>query len=136
MQLPYIGDGMRLANQSKSAETSSEPPGALYARVSTLHVEQDHMPSVIEALNHSFAKLDHSPGYKGLLCLQHDGVRNQMIIITLWESADAAATAHRAEEALAMISDATDTGVASRAYEVLAFIPCPDGIPRVALRVN
>lgn len=94
------------------------------------------MPSVIEALNHSLAKLDHSPGYKGLLCLEHDGVRNQMIIITLWETADTAATAHRAEDALALVSDATDTGVTSRAYEVLALIPCPDGIPSVALAVK
>ena len=127
---------MTLANQPKSAETSSESPAALYARVSTFHVEHDHMPSVIEALNQSLTQLDHNPGYKGLLCLEHDGVRNQLIIITLWGTADLAATAHRAEDALALIFDATDTGVTSWAYEVLALLPCPDGIPKVVLSVQ
>lgn len=127
---------MTLANQPKSAETSRESPNALYARVSTFHVEHDHMPSVIEALNQSLTKLDHNPGYKGLLCLEHDGVRKQLIIITLWSTADLAATAHRAEDALASLFDATDTGVTSWAYEVLALLPSPDGIPRVALAMN
>jgi hypothetical protein len=128
--------GVTLANRPKSAETSSESSAELYARVSTFHVEHDHMPSVIEALNQSLTKLDHNPGYKGLLCLEHDGVRNQLIIITLWNTADLAATAHRAEDALALIFDATDTGVTSWAYEVLALLPCPDGLPRVALAVK
>ena len=132
----YIADGITLANQAKSAEASRESRGALSVKVSTFHVEQDHMPSVIEALNHSLEELDHSPGYKGLLCLEHDGIRNQMIIITLWETADGVATADGAEDALALISDATDTGVTSRTYEVLALIPCPDGIPSVALAAN
>ena len=129
---------MTLANHSKNGEESRELPGALSAMVSTFHVEQDHMPSVIEAVNQSLAKLDHSPGYRGLLCLEQDGVRDEMIIITLWETGDAAATAHRAEydPLAASISDATRAVVTSRAYEVLAFVPCPDGIPSVALAVS
>lgn len=105
----------------------------LYARVSTFHVEQDHMPQVIEALNTSLAKLNHSPGYKGLLCLELDGVRNQIVIITLWNAVGLALSTQEAEDAMALISDVSDSGVSSRAYEVLGFIPGPDGIPDVAL---
>ena len=105
----------------------------LYARVSTFHVEQRHLPSVIESLNVSLEKLNVSPGYKGLLCLEHDGVRNQVLIITLWDAEGLASSAKEDGDAMALISDVTDSGVSSRAYEVLGFVPSRDGIPNVRL---
>ena len=119
--------------QGKGRVTLGESSEMLYARVLTFHVEQDHMTSVIVALNASLAKLNSSPGYKGLLCLEHDGVRNQILIITLWDSEGLASSAQEAQEAMALISDVSDSGVSIRAYEVLGFIPSPDGIPDVAL---
>jgi len=126
---------MALANQGKPGVTLGDS-NVLFARVSTFHIEQDHMPLVIEALNTSLARLNHSSGYKGLLCLEHDGVRNQIMIITLWDAVGLAATAQQVEDALSLVSDASDTGVTSRTYEVLGFIPSPDGIPHVALTGN
>jgi hypothetical protein len=55
------------------------------------------------------------------------------MIITLWDAVGLAATAQQVEDALSLVSDASDTGVTSRTYEVLGFIPSPDGIPNVAL---
>jgi heme-degrading monooxygenase HmoA len=124
---------MRRAKQGKETVTLGESSDMLYARVLTFHVEQDHMSSVIVALNSSLAKLNDSPGYKGLLCLEHDGVRNQILIITLWDSEGLASSAQEAQEAMALISDVSDSGVSIRAYEVLGLIPSPDGIPDVAL---
>jgi hypothetical protein len=124
---------MTRAKQGKGEVTLGDSSDMLYARVLTFHVEQDHMSSVIVALNASLAKLNHSPGYKGLLCLEHDGVRNQLLIITLWDSEGLALSAQEAQEAMASISDVSDSGVSTREYEVLGFIPSPDGIPDVAL---
>ena len=121
------------AKQGREEVTLGESSDMLYARVLTFHVEQGHMTSVIVALNASLAKLNHSPGYKGLLCLEHDGVRNQILIITLWDLEGLASSAQEAEEAMALISDVSDSGVSIRAYEVLGFIPSPNGIPDVAL---
>jgi hypothetical protein len=91
------------------------------------------MTSAIEALNASVARLNQSPGYKGLLCLEHDGVRNQILIITLWDAVGLASSAQAAGDAMALISDVTHSGVSNQAYEVLGFVPSPDGIPNVAL---
>jgi hypothetical protein len=91
------------------------------------------MPSVIDSLNLSREKLNHSSGYKGLLCLEHDGVRNQVLIITLWDADGLASSAQEDGDAMALISDVTDSGVSSRAYEVPGFVPSRDGIPNVPL---
>ena len=125
---------MTLANRGESEATAGDTSQALYAQVSTFHVEQEHMPSVVEALDASLATLNKSPGYKGLLALEHDGVRNQLVIITLWDAAGLPSSAQEAEEAMALISDVTNSGVSSRAYGVLGFIPGCDGIPNVALK--
>jgi hypothetical protein len=124
---------MTVANDDKSEGTLVELPKELYARVATLHVEQEHMPSAIEALNASLATLNQSPGYKGLLCLEHDGIRNQILIITLWDTEGLASSAQVAGDAMALISDVTHSGVSNQAYQVLGFVPSPDGIPNVAL---
>jgi heme-degrading monooxygenase HmoA len=124
---------MTVADQDGPEAPIKESSDMLYARVSTFHVEQGYMPSVIKALDNSLEKLNHSPGYKGLLCLEHDGVRNQVLIITLWDAVGFASSAQEAGDAMALLSDVTDSGVSSRAYEVLGFVPSHDGIPNVAL---
>jgi hypothetical protein len=121
------------ANHGKSEGALVDSSQGLYARVATLHVEHEHMPSAIEALNASLAKLDQSPGYKGLLCLEHDGIRNQILVITLWDAVGLASSAQVAGDAMALISAVTRSGVSNQAYEVLGFVPGPDGIPNVAL---
>lgn len=124
---------MTAADEGGRGAPLGESSQMLYARVSTFHVEQRHMPSVIEALNVSLEKLNDSPGYKGLLCLEHDGVRNQVLIITLWDAGGLASSAQEDGDTMALISDVTDSGVSSRAYEVLGFVPSRDGIPNVPL---
>jgi len=95
----------------------------VYARVLTFHVEADHMPTVIEALQGALDRWRDHSGFRGLLCLEHDGLREEVMIIALWDASCLAETARQAEEARELIADATDAGVASRAYEVLGFVP-------------
>ena len=105
----------------------------MYARVLTFHTDIDHMPAVITALDEALARFRRTPGFKGLLCLEHDGFREQVVIITLWDATGLAATAGEAEEARELIADATDIGVTSRSYEVLGFVPGAGVIEEVAL---
>lgn len=95
------------------------------ARLMTLHVDPDDMPAVASALETAVARFEQEDSYRGLLCLEESGLRNQLVIITLWDAAGLADTAHEADAAKELISAATDTGVTSRTYEVLRFVPHP-----------
>ena len=94
-----------------------------YARIVTFHVDREHMPGVIEALDTALYRFRHDPGFEGLLCLEHDGPRQQVMIITLWDTEGLMATAWDAEAASQLIADATDTDITSRVFQVLGFVP-------------
>ena len=89
------------------------------ARVMTFHVDPDDMPAVMQALDAARERFEHDDSFKGMLCLEEDGLRNQLVIVTLWEGAGLDASADEAEEAKTRIASATDTGVTSRTYDVL-----------------
>jgi len=64
------------------------------------------------------------PDFRGLVCLEHDdNVRNEVIVITLWDGQGLDDTAAEAEASRRQIADAIDLGVSSRCYEVLRLVP-------------
>jgi len=90
----------------------------------TFHVNRDKMPTLLEALDEATDRFASTPGFGGFLCLEHDGARQQVTVISLWdtEKMDAVAT----EEARKLIRRATDLGVISRTDKVLRFVAQPD----------
>jgi hypothetical protein len=106
-------------------------PQKMFARELGLHVEREHMQLLIRAIDTSLVRFRHSPGFKGLLCLEHDGLRDQVMIITLWDESGLAATAQDAEDARTAIAEATNTGVTSRVFRVLGHFQGAAGIPDV-----
>lgn len=100
------------------------PPGdPLFARALTFHVGAEEAPSVIDALDRALARYRRIAGFQGLLCLEHGGLRPQVMIVTLWDRTGLGTTADDAEEARRLIAEVTDIGVTSRTYEVLGFLP-------------
>jgi heme-degrading monooxygenase HmoA len=91
------------------------------------------MPTVIHVLDSAFQRFRCDPGFKGLLCLEHDARREEVMIITLWEADSFAATTREADEARELIAYATHMGVASREYEVLGFVSGFAGVREVSL---
>ena len=92
------------------------------ARVLTFHIDADELPGLTEALDsvgETFAK---SPDFVGLVCLEHDSVRNEIVIITLWDGQGLEDSERDAELARHRIAATTDLGVSSKCYEVLRMV--------------
>lgn len=85
----------------------------------TFHVDRAHMPKFLDALDLAVGRFVDYPGFEGFLCLEHDGARQQVTVISLWnaEKMDADAT----EEARRLAREASDLGVTSRTDNVLRF---------------
>jgi len=123
----------RRAGDRSGAPHPGTGGGTLHARVLTFHADANSMPQVVAALDASLRGYAREPGFKGLLCLERDGLRDQVMIITLWDAHGAQATAHKAEDVRELIAAAADMGVTSRAFEVLGFIPGPSTVDEVVL---
>jgi hypothetical protein len=86
----------------------------------TFHVDKDQMSTLLAALDVAMERFATYAGFGGFLCLEHDGARQQVTVISLWnaEQMDPAAT----EEARELIRVATDLGVTNRTDKVLRFV--------------
>ena len=62
------------------------------------------------------------PDFEGLVCLEHDSVLHQIIVITLWGGRGLEDTQAESEVAQQQIAAATDFGVSSICYEVVRLI--------------
>jgi len=93
------------------------------ARVLTFHIDSDEMPGLSEALDGVADMFAHHLDFRGLLCLAHDGIRNEIVVITLWDGDGLEATQEGSEIARQRIASTTDLGVSSRSYEILRLIP-------------
>jgi hypothetical protein len=92
------------------------------ARVLTFHIDADELPGLTEALDsvgETFAK---NPDFVGLVCLEHDSVRNEIMVITLWDGQGLEDSERDAELARHRIAATTDLGVSSKCYEVLRMV--------------
>ena len=93
------------------------------ARVLTFHIDPETRPELDAALAEATRHLAECPGFGGLLCLAHDGTRQQIVVITLWDGEGMAATAAEHERTRQHIAATTDLGVTSRTDSVVMLVP-------------
>jgi len=93
------------------------------ARVLTFHIDSDELVGLSEALDGVTDMFAHLLDFRGLLCLAHDGVRKEIVVITLWDGEGLEATQDGSERARRRIASTTDLGVSSKRYEVLRLVP-------------
>ena len=89
------------------------------ARVLTFHVDDDELPELTKAVDAVADEYSLVEGFQGLLCLKREGIRNEMIVVTLWDGDGLEATDARSEVNRRRIAATTDLGVCTRRYEVL-----------------
>ena len=101
------------------------------ARVLTFHVDMQDMPGVIDALDGAAERLFRVPTFSGLLCLESEGLRHQVTVITLWGAEGLEATEEETEVARRTIAASTDLGVMNEVQTVIRYIPGPRAEQRV-----
>jgi hypothetical protein len=89
------------------------------ARVLTFHVDDDELPELTKAVDSVAIEYSLVEGFRGLLCLKRAGLRNEMIVIPLWDAGEVEATDVQSEASRRRIAATTDLGVCTRRYEVL-----------------
>ncbi|HVA04893.1 MAG TPA: hypothetical protein VMU64_14245 [Acidimicrobiales bacterium] len=76
-----------------------------------------------EALDAVSDRCRQHPDFEGLVCLQHDSVLHQIIVITLWGGQGLEDTQADSELTQQQIATTTDLGVSNICYEVVRLIP-------------
>jgi hypothetical protein len=89
------------------------------ARVLTFHVDDDELPELTKAVDAVADEYSMIEEFRGLLCLKREGIRNEMIVVTLWDGDGLEATNAQSETNRRRIAATTDLGVCTRRYEVL-----------------
>ena len=94
------------------------------ARVLTFHIDESEIGGLIEALDEESERLvAECPSFGGLLCLEEDGPRRKVTIISLWDAVGLEATTAQADAARRHIAATTDLGVSSLIQRVVRFVP-------------
>jgi len=93
------------------------------ARVLSFHIDNDDLLGLSEALDGVTDMFAHHSDFRGLVCLAHDSMRKEVIVITLWDGDGLEFTQQGSEMARQRIAATTDLGVSSKYYEVLRLIP-------------
>jgi hypothetical protein len=91
--------------------------------VLTFHVDTCHLPGLSEALDAVSERFAELPRFRGLVCLEHDSVRHQILVISLWDEAGLEETQKDSDLAHAQIAAAIDLGVNSTTYTVMRLVP-------------
>lgn len=99
------------------------------ARVLTFSVDSEHLPGLTAALDEASAKLGSNPDFRGVLCLENEGRRHEVMVISLWDGDGLRDTAAEAEASRQLIEVAVDLGVTCKCYEVLSFDPGATRLP-------
>lgn len=77
-----------------------------------------------EALHLVSEHFAHEPNFRGLVCLeQRKGVRNEIVVLTLWDGDGLEETKEQSELARQRIAATTDLSVSMQRYEVLRLVP-------------
>jgi len=95
------------------------------ARVLTFHVDRDELSGLAEALDSVTEQFARYPGFRGLVCLQHDSARSEIMIVTLWDGGGLEETQEVSDLGRERIAATTDLGVSSKCYDVLRLVPGP-----------
>ena len=101
------------------------------ARVLSFHIDGDEHPGLVEALDGVAEMFADRSDFRGLLCLEHDSARNEIMVITLWDGEGLDDTQNGSEVARQRIAATTDLGVSSKCYEVLRMVPGSSGLENV-----
>jgi hypothetical protein len=101
------------------------------ARVLTFHVDQHHLLGLTEALDVAAERFAIHPDFRGLLCLDHDSIRNEIMVITLWDGDGLESTEAEHIDAQRQIAAAVDLGVSTKCYDVVRFVPGSTRLERV-----
>jgi hypothetical protein len=92
------------------------------ARVLSFHVDDDELPAITAAIDGVAEQFRSHPDFRGLVCLERDSTRNEVIVITLWDGLALESTEAESEEARHRIAATTDLGVSSKCYDVLRLV--------------
>ncbi len=101
----------------------------LRARALTFHIDGDELGELTTALDDVARQYVGHPDFRGLVCLEHDSVRSEIVVITLWEGKGLENTQAVSDAGRRRIAETTDLGVIGKCYDVLRVVPS-----RVALR--
>lgn len=93
------------------------------ARVLTFHVGSHQLLEMRAALDAVSERCARHPDFEGLVCLQHDSVLHQIIVLTLWGGHGLEDTQADSELTQQQIATATDLGVSNISYEVVRLVP-------------
>ncbi|MGA2520772.1 MAG: hypothetical protein ABSG81_08145 [Acidimicrobiales bacterium] len=103
------------------------------ARALTFHIDGDELAELTAALDDVAEQYVDHPDFRGLLCMEHDSVRSEIVVITLWEGQGLENTQAVSEAGRRRIAATTDLGVISKCYDVLRIVPGPAAL-RASLR--
>lgn len=95
------------------------------ARVLTFHIDTDELPGLTRALDDVAEIYGHNKDFRGLVCLEHDSARHQIVVITLWDGEGLEDTEAESEIGRERVAATTDLAVSSVCYEVLRLVPGP-----------
>ena len=97
----------------------------------TFHVDNDGIAGLSDALDGVAEIFSRNPEFRGLVCLDYDGPRHEIMVMTLWDGDGLENTQGDSEQGRQRIAATTDLGVSSRSYDVLRLIPGPASLERV-----
>ena len=98
------------------------------ARVLSFHMDDHDRPGLVKAVEGVAEMFAHRSDFRGLVCLEQDGVRNEVLVITFWDGTGLDDTQADAELARQRIAATTDLGVSSKSYDVLRMVTGPAAI--------
>lgn len=118
----------RTSHRQPTAEVGGD---VTQARVLTFHVDSDGMAGLSEALDGVAEMYSRNSDFRGLVCLNHDGPRHEVMVMTLWDGDGLESTQSDSEQGRRRIAAMSDLGVSSRCYDVLRLIPGPASLESV-----
>ena len=89
----------------------------------SFHVETEHMPRLIEAVADVGTRMSWRPDFRGFVCLDHDSVHHEVIVLSLWDDGGREDTQIAFEKARDEIAASVDLGMRTSELDVLCLIP-------------
>jgi hypothetical protein len=93
------------------------------ARMLTFYVESDHIPRLIEAVAEVGKRMSWRPDFRGFVCLDHDSVRHEIMVLSLWDGDGMEETQAAYEKARDEIAARVDLGMRTSEHSVLCLVP-------------
>jgi hypothetical protein len=89
----------------------------------TFHLDGRDLPKLTEGLDAATEQLAGHPDFRGFVCLDHDSVRHQIIILSLWDGDGLEASHPLFKRATEIIASCADLAMNSTTYDVLRLVP-------------